>query len=101
MTLLRGFLSQRTDDFERIIDVGYKLPMSTRVTIRMEFFVRSMPVDQRILYLNWLGERQLARRRRREYSYCSGSHPWPHPAAPNKLICMPQDGNELPSLPKS
>ena len=66
MTLLRGFLSQRTDDFERIMDVGFKLPKYTRMAIWMEFFVRSMPVDQRILFLNWLGERKLAKRRRRE-----------------------------------
>ena len=59
MTLLRGFLSQRTDDFERIMDVGFKLPKYTRMAIWMEFFVRSMPVDQRVLYLNWLGERKL------------------------------------------
>ena len=66
MTLLRGFLSQRTDDYERIMDVGFKLPKYTRVSIWMEFFVRSMPVDQRILYLNWLGEKKMAKRRKQE-----------------------------------
>ena len=66
MALLRGFLSQRTDDFERIMDVGFKLPKYTRVSIWMEFFVRSMPVEQRILYLNWLGEKKMAKRRKRD-----------------------------------
>ena len=66
MSLLRGFLSQRTDDYDRIMDVGFKLPKYTRVSIWMEFFVRSMPVDQRILYLNWLGEKKMAKRRNRE-----------------------------------
>ena len=66
MDLLRGFLSQRTDEYERILDVGFKLPKYTRVSIWMEFFVRSMPVDQRNSYLTWLGERKMMKRRRRE-----------------------------------
>ena len=66
MVLLRGFLSQRTDDYERIRDVGFKLPKYTRVSIWMEFFVRSMPVDQRNLYLNWLGEKKMVKRRKRD-----------------------------------
>ena len=66
MALLRSFLSQRTDDYERIMDVGFKLPKYTRVSIWMEFFVRSMPVDQRNLYLTWLGEKKMVKRRRRD-----------------------------------
>ena len=66
MDLLRGFLSQRTDEYERILDVGFKLPKYTRLSIWMEFFVRSMPVDQRNSYLTWLGERKMMKRRRRE-----------------------------------
>ena len=63
--LLRTFLSQRTDEYERILEVGYKHSKYTRTSIWMEFLVRSMPVDQRISYLNWLGEKKLVKRRRR------------------------------------
>ena len=62
---LRTFLSLRTDEFERILEVGYKHSKYTRTSIWMEFLVRSMPVDQRISYLNWLGEKKLVKRRRR------------------------------------
>ena len=63
--LLRAFLSQRTDEYERILEVGYKHSKYTRTSIWMECLVRSMPVDQRISYLNWLGEKKLAKRRGR------------------------------------
>ena len=64
--LLRSFLSQRTAEHERILEVGYKHSKYTRTKIGMEFLVRSMPVDQRNSYLTWLGERKLMKRRRRE-----------------------------------
>ena len=64
--LLRSFLSQRTDEYEIIQEVGHKRSKYTRTKIWMEFLVRSMPVDQRNSYLTWLGERKLIKRRRRE-----------------------------------
>ena len=64
--LLRNFLSQRTDEYGRILEVGYKHSKYTRTRIWMEFLVRSMPVDQRNSYLTWLGEKKLMKRRRRE-----------------------------------
>ena len=66
MDLLRSFLSQRTDEYDRILEVGYKHSKYARTKIWMEFLVRSMPVDQRNSYLTWLGERKLMKRRRRE-----------------------------------
>ena len=64
--LLRYFLSQRTDEYERILEVGYKHSKYTRTRIWMEFLVRSMPEDQRNSYLTWLGEKKQMKRRRRE-----------------------------------
>ena len=64
--LLRNFLSQRTDGCERILEVMIRHSRYTRIKVWLEFLVRSMPVDQRITFIAWLGEWKMNKRRRRQ-----------------------------------
>ena len=64
--LLCNYLSQRIDGCERILEVMIRLTRYTRTKVMYEFLVRSMPVEQRITFIAWLGEWKLNKRRSRQ-----------------------------------